>query len=161
MNSNDKLAEAIREKIAIETELMNQADKHGRIFNAQGHQQAITAYKFCLENLHPPVEGQLAEVYEDSTGARFIHQTRNEQLPPAGKKLYAAPAPSEPAEAVGYLDIGAGGYIDIGSDLTDAQLSAMPKGRHMLGIIGTYGVDGYTRPQTELAQAAPSAQDRR
>ena len=36
MNSNDKLAEAIREKIAIETELMNQADKHGRIFNAQG-----------------------------------------------------------------------------------------------------------------------------
>lgn len=62
-----------------------------------------------------------------------------------------APATSEPDEAVGYLDIGAGGYIDIGSDLTDAQLSAMPKGRHMLGIIGTYGVDGYTRPQTEPA----------
>jgi hypothetical protein len=46
-------------------------------------------------------------------------------------------------EAVAYLDIGAGGYLDIGSDLPEEQLLALPKGRHMLGIIGTYGVDGY------------------
>lgn len=47
------------------------------------------------------------------------------------------------AEPVGYLDIGAGGYLDIGSDLGDEELMKLPKGRHMLGIVGTYGIDGY------------------
>lgn len=50
-----------------------------------------------------------------------------------------------PADPVAYLDIGAGGYLDVGSDLTDEQLAKLPKGRHMLGIVGTYGADGYTR----------------
>ena len=53
-------------------------------------------------------------------------------------------------EAVAYLDIGAGGYMDVGTDLTDEQLAALPKGRHMLGIIGTYGVDGYTAPAPRM-----------
>lgn len=47
------------------------------------------------------------------------------------------------AEPVAYLDIGAGGYLDIGSDLRDEQLSRLPRGRHMLAIVGTYGADGY------------------
>ncbi len=47
-------------------------------------------------------------------------------------------------EPVAYLDLGVGGYMDVGTDLTDEQLAALPKGRHMLGIIGTYGVDGCT-----------------
>lgn len=47
------------------------------------------------------------------------------------------------SEPVAYLDLGVGGYMDVGTDLTDEQLAALPKGRHMLGIIGTYGVDGY------------------
>lgn len=46
-------------------------------------------------------------------------------------------------EAVAYLDIGSGGYLDIGSDLPEEQLLALPNGRHALGIIGTYGIDGY------------------
>ena len=46
-------------------------------------------------------------------------------------------------EAVAYLDIGAGGYLDLGSDLPDERLLSLPKGRHALGIIGTYGIDGY------------------
>ena len=41
--------------------------------------------------------------------------------------------------------------MDIGTDLTDEALAALPKGRHMLGIVGTYGVDGYVP-----AQPAPS-----
>ena len=41
--------------------------------------------------------------------------------------------------------------MDIGTDLTDEELATLPKGRHMLGIIGTYGVDGYVP-----AQPAPS-----
>ena len=56
--------------------------------------------------------------------------------------------------AVAYLDLGVGGYMDIGTDLTDEALAALPKGRHMLGIVGTYGVDGYVP-----AQPAPSVPD--
>ena len=60
--------------------------------------------------------------------------------------------PAQPAQkAVAYLDLGVGGYMDIGTDLTDEQLASLPKGRHMLGIVGTYGVDGYVS-----AQPAPS-----
>lgn len=61
----------------------------------------------------------------------------------------------EPAQnvpnAVAYLDLGTGGYMDIGTDLTDEALASLPEGRHMLGIVGTYGVDGYAP-----AQPAPS-----
>lgn len=59
---------------------------------------------------------------------------------------------AQPAQkAVAHLDLGAGGYMDIGTDLNDEQLASLPKGRHMLGIVGTYGVDGYVS-----AQPAPS-----
>lgn len=54
-------------------------------------------------------------------------------------------------KAVAYLDLGVGGYMDIGTDLTDEVLATIPKGRHMLGIVGTYGVEGYSP-----AQPAPS-----
>ena len=61
----------------------------------------------------------------------------------------APSAQAQPAKnAVAYLDLGTGGYMDIGTDLTDEELAALPKGRHMLGIIGTYGVDGYVPAQT-------------
>lgn len=50
-------------------------------------------------------------------------------------------------EPVAYLDLGAGGYMDVGTDLSDDELAALPKGRHMLGIIGTYGMDGYKPAQ--------------
>jgi hypothetical protein len=72
---------------------------------------------------------------------------------PTSLPLYALPgaqAQNVP-KAVAYLDLGTGGYMDIGTDLTDEALAALPKGRHMLGIVGTYGVDGYVP-----AQNAPS-----
>lgn len=62
----------------------------------------------------------------------------------------AQPAPN----AVAYLDLGVGGYMDIGTDLTDEELDAIPKGRHMLGIVGTYGIEGYVP-----AQPAPRVPD--
>lgn len=65
--------------------------------------------------------------------------------------VYAAPVAQEP---VAYLDIGAGGYMDVGTDLTDEQLAALPKGRHMLAIVGTHGVDGFTAASV-AAQAQP------
>jgi hypothetical protein len=66
----------------------------------------------------------------------------------------------EPApQGVAYLDIGAGGYVDLGSDLTPEQLQALPFGRHVLGVIGTFGVDGYapTEPSKPV-QAEPQCQ---
>ena len=50
-------------------------------------------------------------------------------------------------KAVAYLDLGVGGYMDIGTEFTDEELATLPKGRHMLGIVGTYGVDGYVPVQ--------------
>lgn len=75
--------------------------------------------------------------------AQIITPTKLER----GTKLYAAPVTAAPGidlrQPVAYLDLGAGGYVDVGSSLSDEQLAELPKGRHMLGIIGTYGVDGY------------------
>jgi hypothetical protein len=53
--------------------------------------------------------------------------------------------------AVAYLDLGTGGYMDVGTNLTDEQLAALPKGRHMLAIIGTHGVNGYTPASAPVA----------
>lgn len=63
------------------------------------------------------------------------------------------------AEPVAYLDIGAGGYIDIGSDLSDDVLMKLPKGRHMLTIVGTYGIDGYVpvEPPRAAGPVVPEA----
>ncbi|SFP92830.1 hypothetical protein SAMN03159489_02208 [Pseudomonas sp. NFPP07] len=46
-------------------------------------------------------------------------------------------------EPVAYLDIGAGGYVDLGTDQPVEALENLPHGRHILGIIGTYGADGW------------------
>ena len=74
---------------------------------------------------------------------------------PTWRAIEARVAGTQPAQmAVAYLDLGVGGYMDIGTDLTDEALAALPKGRHMLGIVGTYGVDGYTS-----TQPAPSFAD--
>lgn len=63
------------------------------------------------------------------------------QFLPAGTKLYAASihAPTP----VAYLDVGAGGYMYLGTDLTEDQVGSIPWGRHILAIVGTYGADGH------------------
>ena len=71
--------------------------------------------------------------------------------PECGSKEATLPGAQLASNAVAYLDLGVGGYMDIGTDLTDEELAALPKGRHMLGVIGTYGADGYVP-----AQPAPS-----
>ena len=71
---------------------------------------------------------------------------------PTWKAIEARMTGAQPApKAVAYLDLGVGGYMDIGTDLTDEELDTIPKGRHMLGIVGTYGIEGYVP-----AQPAPS-----
>lgn len=83
----------------------------------------------------------------------FINQRHYENTVADGtwpiRALYALPGAQAQnvQKAVAYLDLGVGGYVDVGTDLTDEALAALPKGRHMLGIVGTYGVDGYVPAQ--------------
>lgn len=66
-----------------------------------------------------------------------------------------APATQHPeGDVVAYLDVGAGGYLDLGSELSEDALQQLPKGRHALVIAGTYGIDGYTSASTP--QSAPA-----
>ena len=81
-------------------------------------------------------------------------------LPDKVRALKEAPTAAPAGEAVAYLDIGVGGYLDLGTEKDDDELFKLPPGRHMLGIIGTYGVDGYKAnpPAAEApapVQAAP------
>ena len=71
----------------------------------------------------------------------------------AADELESALASAPPSAPVGvaYLDIGAGGYMDLGSELSDEELAKLPYGRHVLGIIGTHGVDGYVLAQQPAA----------
>ena len=74
----------------------------------------------------------------------------------------AAPATQQPeGGVVAYLDVGANGYLDLGSELSEDALQQLPKGRHALVIAGTYGIDGYiAAPQPSYtAQAADSVQE--
>lgn len=48
--------------------------------------------------------------------------------------------------------------MDLGTDLSEQQLGALPKGRHMLAIIGTYGIDGYAAAPAAPAEAQRLAQ---
>ena len=68
----------------------------------------------------------------------------------------APAATGDDSEAVAYLDVGAGGYLDLGTDLTDEALSRLPKGRHALVIAGTYGIDGYIAAPTTQPAPQPS-----
>ena len=54
-----------------------------------------------------------------------------------------APATQQAGDVVAYLDVGANGYLDLGSELSEDALKQLPKGRHALVIAGTYGIDGY------------------
>jgi len=58
--------------------------------------------------------------------------------------------PVEPTP-VAYLDVGAGGYMDLGTDLTEDQVGSLPWGRHILAIVGTYGADGYVPAEQKPA----------
>ena len=80
------------------------------------------------------------------------HNEQHDSASPVVKQnLTTQPAAAQ--EAVAYLDIGSGGYLDIGSDLPEEQLLALPNGRHALGIIGTYGIDGYVSVPVTAAPA--------
>jgi hypothetical protein len=99
---------------------------------------AITAFTSGRASMHVPPE---------PTDVDFVLEECRKFV------IAARPAQTE-QQPVAYLDLGIGGYMDLGTDLTDEQLEGLPWGRHMLGIIGTYGADGYA-PADPIAQTAP------
>lgn len=79
---------------------------------------------------------------------------------PDGAKVYLHPAAQPQGEPVAYLDIGAGGYVDLGTDQPIEALEKLPYGRHALGIIGTYGADGWkssVKPPASEEESRPVA----
>ena len=78
-------------------------------------------------------------------------------------RLNAQPAPATQQPeggVVAYLDVGANGYLDLGSELSEDALQQLPKGRHALVIAGTYGIDGYVAaPQPSPTAQADSVQE--
>lgn len=95
-------------------------------------------------------EALVAGAMEAAADACSRHVVCNEAITAAVEYALASAPPSAPV-GVAYLDIGAGGYMDLGSELSDEELAKLPYGRHVLGIIGTHGVDGYVLSQQPAA----------
>lgn len=93
----------------------------------EGHSRALLVF-FAAE----PTDDEVRAVHDTLAAA-----------PTAQAAPQPAPATQQVGEVVAYLDIGAGGYLDLGSALSDEALQQLPKGRHALVIAGTYGIDGY------------------
>lgn len=94
--------------------------------------------------VHQPMKQRARDAYAAGMGDPLV--------------VTAPAAVAGPSKAVAYLDIGSGGYLDLGTDLNYEDLFKLPSGRHMLAIVGTFGADGYTpaaAPTTH--QAAPAA----
>ncbi|MTI73312.1 MAG: hypothetical protein FH747_06580 [Stenotrophomonas sp.] len=120
-----------------------------------------------LDDLLSATEQEIREFAARSGAARFPSPQSlsgwSRVIASARAAIAAQPSPvvkqnltTQPAaaqEAVAYLDIGSGGYLDLGSDLPEERLLALPKGRHALGIIGTYGIDGYAAAPVTAAPA--------
>lgn len=128
------------------------------------HDNLFDLYEESAPHVQAPA--QAAPAYKDSTFESWYssynpthkgdkQRARDAYAAGMGDPLVMAgpTAVAGPSEAVAYLDIGAGGYLDLGTDLTDEALSRLPKGRHALVIAGTYGIDGYIAAPT--AQPAP------
>ena len=110
---------------------------------------------------YPPLPESIKYGQLDHSSGAYGYRPQDMRAYVDADRAARAPADSGAAPAggvVAYLDIGAGGYLDLGTDLTDEALSRLPKGRHALVIAGTYGIDGYIAAPT--TQPAP-VRDRR
>lgn len=136
---------AIAPHRAEQVALMQQADKDGRAFNAQGHSQAIQAIDVCLASLAAPVADQAPQdermettsehIARDIREGRFPQRSEPQRvqatewgpMPDAGVEADAHVAVIEGDEAVRVLrwnsDVGAFSY-PVGTRLYAAQAPA-------------------------------------
>ena len=106
---------------------------------------ALAAYAAACESTHPTLAADLRTKWG---------------VVPAPQP---APATQQAGDVVAYLDVGAGGYLDLGAALSEDALQQLPKGRHALVIAGTYGIDGYVAapqpsPMAQAAEGVPAIQ---
>ena len=118
------------------------ADGKTELFNLPGYPLMVRAVDF--NRIHTESEMRRTALLDEMQKAAL-----------AAGQATAAPA----GGVVAYLDIGAGGYIDLGSDLSNEAISRLPKGRHALIVAGTYGIDGYTPPPPAQADSVPAVSD--
>ncbi len=104
----------------------------------------------CMTHVQNPAEIERAAGDVSKNGAESNMSTQQ-----------PAPATQQPeGDVVAYLDVGANGYLDLGSELSEDALQQLPKGRHALVIAGTYGIDGYVAaPQPSPTTQADSAKE--
>ena len=108
-----------------------------------------------------PTDAELFEIIREAARGGAVRRDGSTSLRIARAVLakwgtpQPAPATQQPeGDVVAYLDVGVGGYLDLGSDLSEDALQQLPKGRHVLVIAGTYGIDGYI----DAPQPSPTAQ---
>ena len=144
-----RLEAAEKERDALRAALQHEADC---VEAAKAEIEALCAKVEAMVRQEPVAWARKLGLDVPSFGCVTDLKYRPSNIPESSYiPLYALPGAQNVPKAVAYLDLGVGGYMDIGTDLTDEELATLPKGRHMLGVIGTYGVDGYVP-----AQPAPS-----
>ncbi len=108
----------------------------------EGHSRALLVF-FAAE----PTDDEVRAVHDTLAAA-----------PTAQAAPQPAPATQQAGDVVAYLDVGAGGYLDLGSELSEDALQQLPKGRHALVIAGTYGIDGYVAAPQPSPTTKPAPQ---
>ena len=98
----------------------------------------------------------------DSTYTAFTTDEAHARKHDNCRAIYTAPQPApatqQAGDVVAYLDVGAGGYLDLGAALSEDALQQLPKGRHALVIAGTYGIDGYVAAPQPSPTTKPAPQ---
>ena len=128
----------------------HRADVVADLLSVAERESAALQAKAKETKWRPPygaIEKILTEVMDIATANGADSRSMPDEYVEVAAWLCGVPSAQPAPKAVAYLDLGVGGYMDIGTDLNDEQLASLPKGRHMLGIVGTYGVDGYVSAQ--------------
>ena len=115
---------------------------------------ALRAIHQAIDLIGEPDTERLRTVRRVLRGAVIVAEEAGE----AATAPQPAPATQQAGDVVAYLDVGAGGYMDLGSELSEDALQQLPKGRHALVIAGTYGIDGYVAAPQPSPTTKPAPQ---
>ena len=130
---------------------MTNPTPHGQVPAIQRYKIGYHSDEWGVRSLSP------TGIYDDA-GPWVRYEDHAAQIA-ALRTQQPAPATQQPeGDVVAYLDVGAGGYLDLGSELSEDALQQLPKGRHALVIAGTYGIDGYVAAPQPSPTTKPAPQ---